>query len=49
MKTPLALAELLADIDARVNVIRADRPDWLCAKGCDGCCRRLAAVPPCRD
>ena len=45
MKTPLALAELLADIDARVSAIRADRPDWLCAKGCDGCCRRLAAVP----
>jgi Fe-S-cluster containining protein len=45
MNTPLVLAELLADIDARVNVIRADRPDWLCAKGCDGCCRRLAAVP----
>ena len=45
MKTPLPLAELLADVDARVNAIRADRPDWLCAKGCDGCCRRLAAVP----
>ena len=45
MKMPLPLAELLADVDARVNAIRADRPGWLCAKGCDGCCRRLAAVP----
>ena len=45
MSTPLPLAELLTDIDARVDVIRADHPDWHCAKGCDGCCRRLAAVP----
>jgi Fe-S-cluster containining protein len=39
------LAQLHADIDARVRRIRQDRPDWLCAKGCDACCRRLAAVP----
>lgn len=39
------LAQLHADIDARVQLIRQDRPDWLCAKGCDACCRRLAAVP----
>ena len=45
MTKKFLLAELLADIDARVNAIRAGHPDWLCAKGCDGCCRRLAAVP----
>lgn len=39
------LAQLLADIDARVHAVRRDRPDWLCAKGCDSCCRRLAEVP----
>ena len=45
MNAPASLAEILADIDARVDAIRADHPDWLCAKGCDGCCRRLAAMP----
>jgi Fe-S-cluster containining protein len=40
-----ALVQLLADIDARVDAIRGDRPDWPCAKGCDSCCRRLADVP----
>ena len=39
------LSRLLADIDARVLAIRGDRPDWLCAKGCDGCCRHLADEP----
>lgn len=39
------LTQLHADIDARVQTIREDRPDWLCGKGCDGCCRRLADVP----
>jgi uncharacterized protein len=28
-----------------VQDIRENRPDWLCAKGCDSCCRRLAEVP----
>lgn len=41
----VALSALHADIDARVETIRANRPDWLCGKGCDGCCRRLADVP----
>ena len=45
MNTPSRLCQLLDDIDARVCAIRADRPDWLCAKGCDSCCRRLAAEP----
>lgn len=39
------LVSLHADIEHRVNWIRADHPDWPCAKGCDTCCRRLAAVP----
>ena len=45
MNTPSRLYQLQRDIDARVSAIRRDRPDWLCAKGCDGCCRRLAAEP----
>ena len=32
-------------IDQRVAAIRGDQPDWLCGKGCDGCCRHLAALP----
>jgi Fe-S-cluster containining protein len=39
------LFRLHADIDARVEAIRTAQPDWLCGKGCAGCCRRLAAVP----
>ncbi|MDD5364258.1 MAG: YkgJ family cysteine cluster protein [Gallionellaceae bacterium] len=40
-----ALSQLHADIDVRVQDIRGSRPDWLCGKGCDSCCRRLAEVP----
>lgn len=32
-------------IDARVRAIREAVPDWLCAKGCGNCCRRLADLP----
>jgi uncharacterized protein len=39
------LTKLHGDIDTRVQSIRENRPDWLCGKGCDGCCRRLAEVP----
>lgn len=39
------LAQLHGDIDARVQAIRENRPDWLCGKGCDRCCRQLAEVP----
>lgn len=39
------LFQLHADIEARVRTIREHRPDWLCGKGCDACCRRLAEVP----
>ena len=42
------LSRLHSQIDARVRAIRASRPDWLCAKGCDGCCRRLAEIPQLR-
>ncbi|MFA7293143.1 MAG: YkgJ family cysteine cluster protein [Rhodocyclaceae bacterium] len=41
----IALRQLHADIDARVENIRENHPDWLCGKGCDSCCRRLAEVP----
>ena len=40
-----ALVQLHSDIDTRVAGIRSDHPDWLCAKGCATCCRRLADVP----
>ncbi len=39
------LPELHADIEARVQAIRNEHPDWLCGLGCDGCCRRLAEIP----
>ena len=39
------LEQLHADIDARVTAIRDGHPDWLCRRGCDGCCRRLAQIP----
>lgn len=39
------LVRLHTDIDERVQSIRGERPDWLCGKGCDSCCKRLADVP----
>jgi uncharacterized protein len=39
------LTRLHREIDARVASIRENRPDWLCGKGCDHCCRRLAEIP----
>lgn len=45
LRNMTALYQLHADIDARVQTIRGNRPDWLCGKGCDSCCRRLAEVP----
>ncbi len=39
------LARLHADIDARVEAIRTERPEWLCRQGCQGCCHRLAEIP----
>ena len=45
METSIPLARLHADIESRVQAIRADHPQWPCGKGCAGCCRRLADVP----
>ena len=42
MNDLLALHEA---IDRRVASIRDAHPDWRCAKGCDACCRQLAALP----
>ncbi|KAB2962854.1 MAG: YkgJ family cysteine cluster protein, partial [Zoogloea sp.] len=39
------LTQLHTDIDERVRVIRTGHTDWLCGKGCDNCCKRLADVP----
>lgn len=39
------LSALHADIDARVSLIRSEHPDWLCRRGCEGCCHRLAEIP----
>jgi len=39
------IAQLHADIEARATAISQDYPDWLCREGCDGCCKRLAAIP----
>lgn len=40
-----ALYRLHLEIDARVHAVRESHPDWLCGKGCDGCCRKLADEP----
>lgn len=45
MPSTASLIQLHQDIDARVLSIREDRPDWLCGKGCDHCCHRLAEIP----
>ena len=42
MKT---LTQLHADIDARVQIISDEHTDWLCRKGCDNCCKKLAEIP----
>lgn len=41
--TTLTLIHL--EIDRRVQAIREQSQDWLCGKGCDNCCRRLAEIP----
>lgn len=40
-----ALLSLHRRLDERAAAIRTQKPDWLCSKGCDSCCRQLAAVP----
>ena len=39
------LEVIYTDIAQRVRAITEERPLWLCHKGCDGCCRRLAQPP----
>jgi Fe-S-cluster containining protein len=39
------LRALIGRIHARAAAIAASAPPWPCRKGCDRCCRRLAAVP----
>lgn len=39
------LSQLNQDIDRCVQGIREQHPDWLCGKGCDSCCKRLAEIP----
>ena len=45
MPNAALLSRLHDEVDARVASIRENRPDWLCGKGCDHCCRRLAEIP----
>ena len=40
-----SLFQIHSDIDARVETISGEHSHWLCHKGCDGCCRRLAEIP----
>ena len=43
-----SLDELLGiygTIEQRTRAITTKRPDWLCHKGCDQCCRELAQLP----
>ena len=40
-----SLGALHAEVDARTRAIREENPEWLCGKGCDGCCHQLAEVP----
>ncbi len=42
---PIELTVLHSRIEARVNAITESCRDWPCRKGCDSCCRRLAAPP----
>lgn len=39
------LLKLHDEIAARVSSVRNEHADWLCRKGCDRCCRRLAEIP----
>lgn len=39
------LFEIRDAVRLRGEAIAAQHPEWPCRKGCDECCRRLAAVP----
>lgn len=45
MTAPERISALATEIEFRVQAIRGAQPDWPCRKGCDTCCRRLAALP----
>jgi Fe-S-cluster containining protein len=40
------LEALYARASARASAVQAARPDWPCRRGCDHCCRALAAPLP---
>ncbi|MEY4683854.1 MAG: hypothetical protein RLZ25_313 [Pseudomonadota bacterium] len=40
-----SLEQIENRIDALIQNIRTSYPDWLCRRGCDECCRRLASLP----
>ena len=40
-----ALVELCRDVQTRCEATLVAHPEWPCRKGCDDCCRNLAAVP----
>jgi uncharacterized protein len=39
------LVQIQAAVQARTDEITAAHPEWPCRKGCDDCCRSLAAAP----
>lgn len=41
----IRLLTLYEDVDRRARTTAAEREWWPCRRGCDTCCRRLAAVP----
>ena len=45
VKSVLQLKVLDQAIEARVSGCLETKPDWPCRKGCDYCCRHLAAIP----
>ncbi|MEY2695959.1 MAG: hypothetical protein RL333_97 [Pseudomonadota bacterium] len=40
-----SLDEIESRIERLIENIRGSHPDWLCRRGCDSCCRRLAELP----
>ena len=40
-----SLDEIESRVERLIENIRKAHPDWLCRRGCDGCCRRLAELP----
>ncbi len=40
-----SLDEIESRVERLIENIRNTYPDWLCRRGCDACCRRLAELP----